>query len=272
MTKTHSHGDPLSQDAKAVRGKALREFHAFLIEEGHDPKQTFCGLQRILTKEGLCLWTTPENFKDVENGKGRQTKHEEELNWKSMPLSQEPFEKKSIGSNPRDKDIIKKLGTEIHAKDIELRKAKNETRKKDAIIKQKEEELTEKETSNFKIVQENALLKRDRDTIIKEVIQEKETVIQSKILQIEEKDRQIYEKDKNLVEKDKHLLEKDKHLVEKDRVLLEMSMVVNKLSHATMVLSRKPSSGCCVSTDATIIPTNDIDTNHVVQQLSMMKR
>jgi hypothetical protein len=44
------------KDKQAVRGAALREFKRFLAEK--DPKNTFCGLNRVVTDDGKACWTS----------------------------------------------------------------------------------------------------------------------------------------------------------------------------------------------------------------------
>ena len=50
-----------AQEAKEVRGQKLRELQAFFALEENDPKGEFSGLQRVLTPDGSCVWTTPED-------------------------------------------------------------------------------------------------------------------------------------------------------------------------------------------------------------------
>jgi hypothetical protein len=54
---------------KQQRGKAFRDFGEFLSTK--DDKKTFCGLRRILTQKGTCIWTSEKNAKDIENGNSR---------------------------------------------------------------------------------------------------------------------------------------------------------------------------------------------------------
>jgi hypothetical protein len=43
------------KDKQAIRGAALREFERFLAE--NDPKNSFCGLNRVVTADGKACWT-----------------------------------------------------------------------------------------------------------------------------------------------------------------------------------------------------------------------
>ena len=52
---------------ESVRGLALRELQQFFIQ--NDSKNSFSGLQRVFTSEGLTCWTLPENVEAIKSGK-----------------------------------------------------------------------------------------------------------------------------------------------------------------------------------------------------------
>jgi hypothetical protein len=255
VDNTHVAGDPKSEEAKAVRGKALRELQVFLNE--HDPSKSFCGLQRVLTKEGACIWTTEENLEDVMNGKGRTSIGEEDMKsaWDVLPhitASEKTLPMRNSGSDPKDKERISNLIRDIHVK-MELKKKDRELHD---IARQKDEDTG----SKLKLVKELQIKLDDRDKKLKEHDKK-----------VQEKEKKLEERAKWIYEKDKQLIEKDKLLSEKDHVILEISTAVTKLSKATLALSH-PSGGCCGTVAASVIPTSDVDTNAVVQALMSMKR
>jgi hypothetical protein len=66
--------DDQSQDEsskKTQRGKPVVDLASFFDKPGNDPGHDFCGLRRVISPDGSCIWTTDENAKLVENGASR---------------------------------------------------------------------------------------------------------------------------------------------------------------------------------------------------------
>jgi len=59
LNETVDKGIVNPEKAKQIRGKALRDFAAFLHSK--DANSDFCGLQRVMSDEGKVIWTTAEN-------------------------------------------------------------------------------------------------------------------------------------------------------------------------------------------------------------------
>jgi hypothetical protein len=55
--------DKPKEEIKSVRGSALRELERFFAKE--DTANDFCGLQKVLSPTGQCIWTTDENYQKM---------------------------------------------------------------------------------------------------------------------------------------------------------------------------------------------------------------
>lgn len=75
--------DNLQEEIKSVRGLALRELERFFIEK--DRKGDFCGLQKVISSTGQCIWTTDENHEKM------KIESEKEIN--------EPFDRSFFKNN-----------------------------------------------------------------------------------------------------------------------------------------------------------------------------
>lgn len=55
--------DKPKEEIKSVRGLALRELQNFFVEK--DRRGNFCGLKKVLSSTGQCIWTTDENYEKM---------------------------------------------------------------------------------------------------------------------------------------------------------------------------------------------------------------
>jgi hypothetical protein len=63
-TKEASKAGRGTEDSKKLSGAALRELERFFLI--HDPNCYFSDLRRVLTEDGICIWTNDENFDEMQ--------------------------------------------------------------------------------------------------------------------------------------------------------------------------------------------------------------